>query len=179
MATTLECDEGSQAVYVESGHLVYVAARSPWAVRFNLATLEVVGDPLPIAEQVMTPAAANFSVSLSGALVYVRDTAASRGERSLVWVSRRGEQTPIAAPPRIYNYPRLSPDSTRVALRINDPEPGLWSWDFGPARFTQLAPDGGLSLVWSRDGLSFFLQPTAPTRGVDHVAAPVGRHRRR
>ena len=40
--------------------------------------------------------------------------------RSLVWVSRNGNEQPVAAPPRLYQQPRLSPDGTRVAVTIVD-----------------------------------------------------------
>jgi serine/threonine-protein kinase len=43
---------GSQATYVDSGHLVYVDNGTLWAVRFDLRTLEVVGDPIAVLERV-------------------------------------------------------------------------------------------------------------------------------
>ena len=46
--------------------------------------------------------------------------------QSLVWVTRHGQETPIAAPPRGYVIPRLSPDGTRVALYIEDQNQGIW-----------------------------------------------------
>ena len=45
---------GSQAQYVPSGHLVYVAAGTLRAVAFDLKRLEVIGTPIPVVPQVVT-----------------------------------------------------------------------------------------------------------------------------
>src|SRR5260370_17057771 len=42
---------GSQAEYAASGHLIYAAGGALRAVRFDLARLEVFGDPIPRVEQ--------------------------------------------------------------------------------------------------------------------------------
>ena len=43
---------GSQAEYVRSGHMVYAAAGALLAVRFDLARLEVLSDPVQVVERV-------------------------------------------------------------------------------------------------------------------------------
>jgi eukaryotic-like serine/threonine-protein kinase len=138
---------GSQAEYVDTGHLIYTATGSLRAVRFDLAKLEVLGDPVPVVEQVMTAStgAANFSVARNGTLVYVTGGAGTQnsGTRSLVWVTRQGREEPIAAPARTYLCPSLSPDGTRVALAINDQERDIWTWDFARQTLTRLTFDPG------------------------------------
>jgi serine/threonine-protein kinase len=65
---------GGFAEYVDSGHLVYAAAGTLRAVRFDLARLEVTSDAVPVLEQVLTKSstgAAEFSVSRQGTLAYV------------------------------------------------------------------------------------------------------------
>src|SRR5205807_2667190 len=47
---------GGQAEYVESGHLIYAAAGTLRAVRFDPVRLEVLGDPVPVLDQVLTKA---------------------------------------------------------------------------------------------------------------------------
>jgi hypothetical protein len=122
----------SQAEYVDTGHLIYNAAGTLRAVRFDLARLEVLGDPVAVLEQVMTAGsgAANFSVARNGTLAYVPAGAGSQmsGTRSLVWVTRQGREERIVAPLRNYVYPSLSPDGTRAALAIDDEELDIWSW---------------------------------------------------
>src|SRR5262249_40097420 len=122
---------GSHAEYVDTGHIVYAVAGTLRAVRFDLARLEVLSDPVPVLEQVTTSSsgAANFAISKSGALVYVPGGATGAAPRSLVWVNRQGREEPIKTPLRAYNQLRLSPDSTRVVLEIRDQENDIWIWD--------------------------------------------------
>jgi hypothetical protein len=56
---------GTQPGYVETGHLLYVAANALHAVRFDLGRLEPLGDPVPVVDDVMMVAAnaANYAVS--------------------------------------------------------------------------------------------------------------------
>jgi hypothetical protein len=108
---------GSHGYYVPSGHLVYGVGGTMRAVAFDLDRLEVVTTPAPVIDAVvMASAGLNASIAANGTLVYV-----SGGPlgfvRSLVWVDRQGREEPVAAPPRVYAYPRISPDGTRVALQ--------------------------------------------------------------
>ena len=94
-----------QAGSGQAGYLVYAAAGTLRAVRFDLARLEVVGDPVPVVEQVMAAPTgeANFAVSRGGTLVYVPGGLGAQTvvtPRSLVWVNRQGREEPIKAPPQ-------------------------------------------------------------------------------
>jgi Tol biopolymer transport system component len=146
---------GTNAEYVEPGYLVYAAAGTLRAVRFDAIRLEVLSDSVPVVEQVLTKtrAGADFSVSRHGALVYVLG-GATVTTRSLVWVDRQGHEEPIAAPPRAYVYPRISPDGTRVALDVRDQQQGIWIWDLARHTLTRLtdAPAPDQFPVWTRDG---------------------------
>jgi hypothetical protein len=98
---------GSQAEYVAPGYLVYAVAGTLRAVRFDPVTLTVGSDPVPVVERMTTlgTGAAEFSVSRTGALVYVPG-GATGVTRSLVWVARDGHGEPLAAvPPRAYVLP--------------------------------------------------------------------------
>jgi len=146
-------------VYVESGHLVYNAAGTIRAVRFDPRRLEVLGEPLPVVEQVMTGSAggeAGFSVSTTGTLVYVPASSATQAStpRSLVWVDRRGIETPTKTPVRSYGTTRLSPDGTRVAVDIREGTSDIWVWEIARETLTPLNIDPGLDVspVWTPDG---------------------------
>ncbi len=124
-------------------------------MRFDPGTLTVGSDSVPVVEAVTTLAtgAAEFSVSRTGALVYVPGGASAR-TRSLVWVTRQGREEPIAAaPPRAYAIPRLSPDGTRVALDIRDEQQDIWIWDLARLTLTRLTDAPGLDVlpVWTPD----------------------------
>ena len=120
---------GSQAEYVDpsvgtgqAGYLIYAAAGTLRAVRFDPVRLEVLGDPVTVVDHVMMKptGAANYAVSRQGTLVYVPGgVSVQTTPRSLVWVDRKGHEEPIKAPLRAYGPPRISPDGTRVAVRTS------------------------------------------------------------
>ena len=147
---------GHDAQYVASGHLVYGAGSGLSAVRFDLARLTVVGDPVRVVEglEATSIGAVNAAVTRTGTLVYVPGGAGGTTLRSLVWVDRQGRETPIPAPPRAYVSPRLSPDGTRVALEIRDQEQDIWTWDLARQTLTRLTFDPAIDLapVWTPDG---------------------------
>ncbi len=141
------------------GYLVYAAAGALRAVRFDPVKLDVLSDPVPIVEQVMTKqsGAAEFSVSSTGTLVYVQGTLTSAlaPQRALVLVDRQGREEPIAAaPPRAYSMPRLSPDDSRIALDIRDQENDIWIWDRARQTLTRLTFDAANdnNPAWTPDG---------------------------
>ena len=143
---------GRDARYVPTGHLVYVLDGTLLAVPFDADELEVTGGPIPMAEGVQTAgsttAAAQFSVSDTGSLVYVAGS--DRENRTLVWVDRDGREVALAAEPRAYRHPRISPDGGRVALYARDEERDIWIWDFARETLTRLtfAPGADVSPVW-------------------------------
>jgi serine/threonine-protein kinase len=93
-------------------------------------------------------------VAVDGTLLYVDAPGGLVGNaQTLVWVDRTGKEEPVAAPPRAYQHPRLSPDGTRVALWSNDQEQDLWIWDLRRATLTRLTLDPGQDIfpVWTPD----------------------------
>ena len=99
--------------------------------------------------------AADFALARDGSLVYLSGIAATSGvQRTLVWVDRQGHETPIAAPPRNYVYPRLSPDGARVAVYAGDQESDIWVWDLSRTTLTRATFDPGVDSfpVWTPDG---------------------------
>ena len=110
---------GSHGHYVNSGHLVYTAEGTLRAVPFDLTRLETRGTPVTVVPRLVTTprGSADFVVAAEGTLVYVdAPGATAAAERTLVWVDRKGREEALAAPPRPYFQPRLSPDGTRVAV---------------------------------------------------------------
>ena len=147
--------EGSDAVYVDSGHLVYGAAGTLRAVPFDLDTLSVMGAPVPVVPQLVmkTSGLADFDVAGNGTLVYVAGSDLSRLPRMLLWRDRNGKEEAIQAPARPYQYPRLSPDGRQVAFEIPDEDHDIWSLDIGRASLTRLTsdPTPDRMPVWTRD----------------------------
>jgi eukaryotic-like serine/threonine-protein kinase len=148
---------GSDAHYVETGHLIFAAAGALRAVRFDLARLEVLGDPITVVEHVlMKPTgAADYAVSQSGTLVYVPSGTDQEPKRSLVWVDRKGHEEHIKAPLRAYGLPRISPEGTRVVINIYDQEnTEIWIWDLARETLRRLTFSPGMDGMpfWTPDG---------------------------
>jgi Tol biopolymer transport system component len=146
---------GSQAEYIPSGHLVYAAANTLRAVRFDLERLQVLSDAVTVVEDVATTStgAAHYAFSRTGTLVYVPSRPPMA--RSLVWVDRKGQESPIPAPPRAYIEPRLSPDGRRIAVAIADQENDIWLWDVtrgGPLTRLTIDPSLDQHPIWTVDG---------------------------
>ena len=155
----------SQAHYVSSGHLVYVAGNALWAVPFDLARLAPAGPARVIVPQILIlqTGSAEFDVAGNGTLVYVTDSVAA-ARRRLVWVDRHGRQEEIkGAPLRAYAAARLSPDSSRVAVQIDDGNKDIWVWDFARETLTQVTTDPGLDQapLWTADGRRLFFTSQA------------------
>jgi eukaryotic-like serine/threonine-protein kinase len=150
---------GRDANYLPTGHLVYAREATLLAVPFDLGARRVTGGPVPLVENVGNTggSAGQFSVAArNGSLVYVAAGSISllSAPRTLVWVDRKGQETPLAVPPRGYIYPRVSPDGTRVALDVRDGVPDIWIWDIGRETLTRLTfdPRADRSPAWSPDG---------------------------
>ncbi len=142
------------AEFIETGRLAYARDGTLWVVGFDLRSLEIVGDPVPMVERTLSPNVATFSVSRGGALAYV--TGAAESPRSLVWVNREGKQEAVAAPPHAYRQVRLSPDETRAAVAtafVDDYV--VWTWDFARRVLARLTfePLSG-NVVWTANGRS-------------------------
>jgi serine/threonine-protein kinase len=147
---------GSHGHYVVSGHLVYVAAGTLRAIPFDLTRLEVHGSSVPVLQRlaIKESGTADFAVATDGTLVYVDAPGAlAANARTLVWVDRSGKEEPLAAPPRFYLQPRVSPDGTRVAVSSLDQQEDIWIWDLGRAQLTRLTHDPGQDWhpVWTED----------------------------
>jgi eukaryotic-like serine/threonine-protein kinase len=150
---------GSSARFAESGHIVFLRERALWAVPFDRDRLAVAGEAVPVLEGIAigaaaTTSAAVFDIAANGTLVYNPAGTVTQVQRTLVWVDRQGREEPIAAPPRAYSYPRLSPDGTQVALDIRDQENDVWIWSVARGTLTRFTFERVLDRapVWSADG---------------------------
>ena len=135
---------GSHARYLASGHVVYVVGRTLVAVPFDLDRLEVRGTPVQVLPRLAASGlgAGLFSVSVDGTLVYLdAPSAGGASAFTMVWVDRQGKEEPLAAPPRVYTSPRLSPDGKRVAVGIVGIGNDIFVWDLVRQTLTQLTLD--------------------------------------
>ena len=159
--------------YSPTGHLVYGLDGDLWAVGFDVDRSEVIGDPVPVQEGVVTKnafGAVDFGISENGSLLYVPSEGMGLGSaRTLVWVDREGREEPVEVPPRPYTYARLSPDGTMVALDTRGDENDIWTWNLVGGTLQRLTIDPGPNLgpVWTPDGSRIAF--TAQTDGVEGI----------
>ena len=108
---TVLVEGGSDARYLQTGHLVYARGGGVFAVALDLDRVTVSGGEVPLVQGVRmgsgATGTANYGVSDEGTLVYLR--AGTAPERTLVWVDRAGREEAIGVPPGGYRYPRISP----------------------------------------------------------------------
>jgi serine/threonine-protein kinase len=147
---------GSDARYVPTGHLVYAARGTLWAVAFDAVRLVAVGTPAPVLEGITTTelGAVDMTLAANGTLVYLTGSVAAANQRSLVWVDRMGHEEPLPAPSRTYQFPRVSPDGTRIAVNvIGSDASDIWVWGLSEETFTRLTidPTPDSYPVWTAD----------------------------
>jgi hypothetical protein len=134
--------------------LFWVRGESLVAQRFDAGTLQLQGDPVPIAEVVGTGSLgfAYFSVSNNGVLTY---GTAVLGKRQMEWRDRKGTVLGPEGPAGVYFSPRVSPDSSAVVLaRVEAPNADIWLYEFGRKVMTRLTVEPGIDNfpLWSPDG---------------------------
>jgi Tol biopolymer transport system component len=157
-------DDVSNTVYVPPGYLLFTRQGALFAQPFDASKRVLVGDAMPLAEQVVRSAfgvpngMSTFSVSENGRLAY----RAARDE-PLSWLDRSCRVVAELGPPGQYSNPEISPDATRVAVAKLDPATGtsdVWVFDLQRGVGTPFTTDQGSESepVWSPDGkeLAYF-----------------------
>ena len=154
---------GAAGHYVPTGHLTYTFRNVLFARPFDLANLQVVGEPVRIVEDLGrvrrdTKPVSHYAFSNSGSLVYIAgEITAGRGpdSRSLVVADRSGEVELLDLPPARYDSPRLSPDGTQLTVQTSEGDQQvIWVYDLsGRTAKKRLTLEGNnRSPVWTPNG---------------------------
>ena len=152
------------AVYAKPGWLIYVRNGTLVAHAFNADRLELAGEPAPISSAPMGPnwaQGARISVSDTGTLVIQNATAY---EYQLMWYRRDGNSISTFGPLRkttVGQYPRISPDGSRVVVQLLDPatqNQDLWVGNVARETFDRLTTNPAQEQLafWARDGGAVF-----------------------
>jgi Tol biopolymer transport system component len=143
------------------GYLLYVQGNGLFAQPFDPDTLELSGRATAVAERLLAGAigggvSAAFTVSGTGLLAYQTSTAVPS---QLRWFSRDGTPGDPVGGPADYGDLVLSPDGTRLATSIRDPDGtarDIWTVDLARNRnlFEQATshPSEEYAPVWSAKG---------------------------
>ena len=183
--TRILLDDGADARYVATGHLVFVRQGALMAVRFDLDGLRTTGQAIPLGigvAQAMNGLATTeetdagqFAVSGAGALVYVTGGIIPNEQHSLVWVEQDGREVGLAVP---FTAPflsaRLSPDGRKIAYTVIGTKSQVCVYDVNGGAPSTLTSEGRVNFaIWTRDshrvvfGLSTSGPPNLFARPVD------------
>ena len=154
-------ENGSDARYLPSGHLVYAVGGVLYGVAFDVRRLTTVGGAVPLVEGVARSTsfpvfgpAEQFSVSNTGSLVYIPGGANSTSPLGLALFDRSGAVQPLKLPPGSYLTPRISPNGKSVAFVKEDgTNSNVYVYDLsGTSAERRLTFEGRNRLpVWSAD----------------------------
>jgi len=142
-----------------TAYLLFLRGRTLMRQPFDLARLELSGEPTPVGEQVWQHGSlwglAAFSVSDHGVLAY---RTGGLQTIQLAWFDREGQSLGPVGPSETISEPMLSPDEKRVVVTRSDPGSqagAVWLLDLSRGgiftRFT-FEPSPHYSPVWSPDG---------------------------
>ena len=152
-------ERSSNAMYAD-GHLIFVRGSALLAQPFDADRLQLQGEPIPLAERVLTGGSSGsvlsgaFSVSASGLVAY---QTAPPHRSQLVWFDRSGVRLGALGDEADYVDVAISPDGGRVSVAVMEPELGtrdIWIFDVSRGlreRFTTTASDE-FAPVWSPRG---------------------------
>ncbi|MHC4628141.1 MAG: protein kinase domain-containing protein, partial [Planctomycetota bacterium] len=153
--TKILLNNGYHAHYLPTGHLVCAQAGVLVAVPFDLATLKVTGDAVPILEQVLldsTYGTVQYAISGNGLLVYVPGDDTAKSIPAMV--NRQNERELLPMPAQIYGTPKLSHDGKQLAIEVGRwGKQDIYIYDVATGRPTRLTLEGSNnSPVWTPDG---------------------------
>ncbi len=140
---------GLGARFVPGGHLVFVGLEGRLvALPFDADAHKVTGPPVTVPPTDVL----RFHLSADGSLAYL--PGGVRDNRTLVWVDRDGREDPIAAEPRAYRQPKVSPDGRKIVVADSGDGQDLWVIDLNRDIATRLTLDPAQdeSPVWAPDG---------------------------
>ena len=160
---------GGHARYLPSGHALYVHESSLYGVAFDLERLQPVGQPVPLVEGIDTRdamAAAQYSVSENGTLVYAAGADTTVETPEVSWLDVTGKVSPLLPSGRNWSSPRVSPDGTRVAFEIlDDSRRDLWTYDVRRGSLDRLTFDTRATEgdpVWTPDSRRIVFRKSEP-----------------
>jgi serine/threonine-protein kinase len=161
--------------YASSGHLVFVRQDGALlAAPFDQDELALTGPAVPLLEGIRVRQLGDPDVALSeaGTLAYVAGDVAQGGSTAL-WVDRDGTAQ-VADPGWTFNFAgngglALSPDGTRLALRVQEATADVWvkELDRGPLSRLTFEGDRNFRPQWTPDGRSIAFLSTRQSESYD------------
>jgi len=147
----------SNAVYAAPGYLVYARDATLMAQRFDVDTLSLAGEAIPVAPSVSHSTASSsaaFGAAANGSILTVRP-AITRGSR-VAWHDRSGTSGPPVGPERAYSEVRLAPNEKLATVAIADPDSGnrdIWLLELASGSLSRVTtnPANDWQVAWAPD----------------------------
>ena len=168
-------EDGFNARYAPSGHIIFVRNGSLWAAPFDNERLEIIGEEVPVVTGIETWAdrgLSNYAFSDYGRLVYLPGEQITQGgsrvfQSNLVWLDKDGNEEQIDLAPQAFSFPEISPDGNFLAITVSEgarSSSDIWLYDFqrktlGKRTFSGVASRS----VWSADGSKLYFRTTDPS----------------
>jgi Tol biopolymer transport system component len=160
----------SSARYAKSGHLLFLRDRTLLAQRFDAGKLELVGEAVPVAENMTRTFRYEtmFSVSDAGLLAFQSGSASELSQ--LVWVDREGRDLETVGKPADYRGMSVSHDGKHVAATVLDPKSqkaDIWVLDLerGTSMRLTFDPADDNTPIWSVDDRRVYFTSMRQGRG--------------
>jgi len=158
---------GTDPRYTTSGHLVFFASNTLYAVRLDPSSPKITSDAniFPVMDAVWARAGFNsanvpFAISDNGTLVKLRGVnSADEGAGGVMtWVDSDGNTAELNPDHREYTTADISPDGSRVLLQVGNifdfAQQEVWLMDSILGTYQVLESPGG-SPIWHTDGQHF------------------------
>ncbi|MCK5370230.1 MAG: PD40 domain-containing protein, partial [Cyclobacteriaceae bacterium] len=144
-------DGGSFPKFSRNGRLLFTRRESIFVVPFNPDTKQVTNSEQLLVDNVFSNSNKSSQFAVGGAhLAYIEKEEVSESEE-LVWVNRKGNIESLMSG-RKFDYPRLSPDGTKLAVTSYDGlNSDIWLLEFARSTFQRLTSHTLLDFdaVWS------------------------------
>ncbi|HEV8700940.1 MAG TPA: protein kinase [Candidatus Polarisedimenticolia bacterium] len=140
-----------------SGYMLFLRGNTLMAQPFHLERLDLVGEAVPLAEQIQeepSSAIGVFSASQTGVLAY--QTGGEMVGSNLFWRDRAGKQTGALGDPAGYMDLSISRDRRKVAVSMVDPSagpPDIWIYEVSRGLRSRFTFDPAVDRwpIWSPD----------------------------
>jgi Tol biopolymer transport system component len=124
------------------------------AVPFDVRRMRTSGTPKVVVDQVVlgSDGAAHAELAPSGSLIYQ----VGRPMMRLIARDAQGNSRTIISEPRQYQFPRYSPDGSRIALTVvSENSTDIWTFNVASGTLTRLTTEGSNNdrPEWTPDGL--------------------------
>ena len=153
------------ATYAAPGYLLFVRGGTLVAQPFNVGKLAVVGDAIPIAQNIAINGAsfhAVFSTSETGLLVY--QTGGVSGGWQMQWAGRDGKAMRSVPGFSTFLEPAISPDGKRIAVSFADAGGNIDVWVVDDVRGTKTRltfnPANDSYQIWTPDSARIIFSST-------------------